>query len=163
MKSVDGGKDGLVKDYELSIYEAMTNRRTTYDIMMWQAPILSLTAQAFLLTIALGADSSRLARLLAAGLALISALGSMHLMAKHRFSGNIDSRLLKHYEERIGIKKSLGISMHGIIEDRAKMVDLKRRWYIRQSSFKLWMTILALFAVTAAIVLLITWLAPRLL
>ena len=164
MKSEDvGQKSPVIKDYELSIYETMSNRRTTYDIMMWQAPILSLTAQAFLFTIALGGGSSRLARLMAAALALISALGSMQLMAKHRFSGNVDSRLLQIYEDRIGITQSLGTSMHGRMADRARMANIGRPWYIRLPSTKFWIVILALFAAAAATVLIITWLEPGLL
>jgi hypothetical protein len=36
-----------------------------WDALLWQVPSLSLPAQAFLLTIALGPDASRTSRLLA--------------------------------------------------------------------------------------------------
>jgi hypothetical protein len=32
----------------LSLYETIAGRRAAYDTMLWQAPVLSLTAQAFL-------------------------------------------------------------------------------------------------------------------
>ena len=44
-------------------YDLLAARRTSYDEMMWQAPALSLTAQAFLFTIALGPGSTTAARL----------------------------------------------------------------------------------------------------
>ena len=41
-------------DIVSNIYKSLTERRITYDNLTWQTPALSLTAQAFLLTISLG-------------------------------------------------------------------------------------------------------------
>jgi hypothetical protein len=66
---------------------------------MWQVPALGLTAQAFLLNIALAHDSARLARAIAALLGMTTAALSMQLMAKHRANEVQDSRLLENLEQ----------------------------------------------------------------
>jgi hypothetical protein len=54
---------------QLFAYEMLAERRNQQDFMLWQAPALALTAQAFLLTIALGGNAvSVFAQALAAGL-----------------------------------------------------------------------------------------------
>ncbi len=68
----------------LVVWQTVASRRASIDAMRWQTPALGMTAQAFLLTLALAPDSSRLARLLASALSLILALMVMQLMAKHR-------------------------------------------------------------------------------
>jgi hypothetical protein len=109
---------------ELSLYETIANRRATYDTMLWQAPVLSLTAQAFLFTIALGPGNSRLSRLLAGALALITALGSMQLMAKQRIHEKIDNHLLALHEERTGLAQLTGTPMHGDMDQRIAAAGL---------------------------------------
>jgi hypothetical protein len=136
----------------LSLYETVASRRATYDTMLWQAPVLSLTAQAFLFTIALGAGNSRLSRLLAGALALVTALGSMQLMAKQRFHEQVDSRLLALHEERTGLAQLIGTPMHGQMDQRVTAAGLVRPWYAKPSSYRLWMAILAAFAVVASAV-----------
>ena len=42
---------------QLFAYEMLAERRNQQDSMLWQAPALALTAQAFLLTIALGGNA----------------------------------------------------------------------------------------------------------
>ena len=71
----DQSDDRADMEVRLSIHQTLASRRASYDTMMWQAPMLSLTAQAFLFTIALGPGSSRVARVLASLLSFISAVG----------------------------------------------------------------------------------------
>src|SRR5687767_14875501 len=66
--------------------------------MMWQTPVISLTAQAFLFTIALGPGSSLTSRLIAAFLAAIAAFASVILMRKHRALEEYCSRQLEQFE-----------------------------------------------------------------
>jgi len=76
-------------------YPIVVGRRQSYDQLLWQTPVLSLTAQAFLLTIALGPDSSCNARLMSSSLSLLTALASIMLMIKHRYYEVIASNMLK--------------------------------------------------------------------
>lgn len=81
-----------------SQYQLLAARRQNYDAMLWQTPVISLTAQAFLFTIALGTGPV-FARMLAAFLALVSALASAHLLAKHRYLERHYSELLQACED----------------------------------------------------------------
>lgn len=66
------------------LYEAVTARVGHRDALLWQSPALAMTAQAFLLTIALGHESSSAARFVAALLGLCVTFLSIQLMLKHR-------------------------------------------------------------------------------
>lgn len=85
------------------VYQAVAQRRLQHDMLMWQVPALGLTAQAFLLTIALGGGSSRTARILAALLAAISTGLSMQLMARHRWHEATERAWLEAFERRHGL------------------------------------------------------------
>lgn len=67
-----------------TLYEALTARVGHRDALLWQSPTLAMTAQAFLLTIALGHESRPIARLIAAFLGVAVAYMSVQLMLKHR-------------------------------------------------------------------------------
>ena len=52
-------------DLTREAYMVVAARRTQFDQLVWQVPVLSLTAQAFLFSIALAGDASRAARVVA--------------------------------------------------------------------------------------------------
>lgn len=125
-------------------YDVVASRRVATDGMLWQTPVLSLTAQAFLFTIALGPDSSAGARIIAAILALSASLASLQLMAKHRFHEERDSGLLRDYEdEKAGFHPIHGRSAN----------DPQAAWYLKISSYRLWLVMLAVFAIAAVVVI----------
>lgn len=72
--------------------------------MLWQTPTIALTAQAFLLTIALNPASPSFATILSAGLGIVVALLSAQLMAKHRFLNLMDRTQLHAIERRLEIE-----------------------------------------------------------
>lgn len=128
--------------------------------MMWQTPALGMTAQAFLLTLALSADTSRSARLLACILSFTLALMVMQLMAKHRRHEMLDSLLLTRLEEEFGITGLVSFAPHGgpsvrhandlAAADRRlarSTPGWKRFWQL--SSYEIWMLGLGLFAIVA--------------
>jgi hypothetical protein len=101
----------------LALYQAIVARRLQWDNLLWQVPVLSLTAQAFLLTIALGHDNSNWARLLAGGLSFLAGLVSMVLMAGHRHAELTDAAWLARYEA----DHFLGSVFHGAdVQDRSR-------------------------------------------
>lgn len=75
-------------------YSALNTRRDSFNSLLWQTPVLSLTAQAFLFIIALSQNVSDAARKVAAGLALIAAIASIQLLTKHRFNEVEHAKLL---------------------------------------------------------------------
>lgn len=102
----------------LVTYEVVGARRIAYDTMLWQAPALGLAAQAFLLTIAYGSDSTLAARVVAGLLAFLVALVSRRLMAAHRHHELGDARRLEQIEDRLGLTELLGIAPHARSAER---------------------------------------------
>lgn len=76
-------------------YQTLTTRRLGYDTMLWQTPVLSLTAQAFLFAIALDGGSTRPGRFTSGLLSVLISVASIHLMRKHRYMEEADSYLLR--------------------------------------------------------------------
>jgi|SRR5690242_5862865 len=124
-------------------YNLLANRRQAFDALLWQTPVLSLTAQAFLFTIALSDGNTVVARAISAMLALIVALASLQLMAKHRYHEKACSLLLQIHEEANDLHPVHSGSTGG-----------KRPFYLRLSSYLVWMATLWGFAFAAALVLL---------
>jgi hypothetical protein len=134
-----------------SIYQSLTTRRVGYEALMWQVPALSLTAQAFLFTIALSADSRPEARLTAATLSFIVAVLSLHLLAKHRFHEELDAKLVEKLERDLALDSTLGFVPHAPPRVRAKAVDMRSNWFLRRSSYHIWFFGLTLFALAALV------------
>jgi hypothetical protein len=132
-------------------------RRNQQDSMFWQAPALALTAQAFLLTIALGGNvASVFARALAAGLGLVVACMSMQLMAKHRHLTELDNAWLAAMEQEIGLSP---IAARGVDAGVGPRRSLARR----ARSYVVWQVGLGLFALADITILRIIIVRPSLL
>ena len=84
------------------VYAAVAARRTSFDNMLWQVPVLSFTAQAFLFSIALSPDSTRSARMITSLLALLMSVLSIHLLTRHRQAEVADGEWLGQLEQQFG-------------------------------------------------------------
>jgi hypothetical protein len=73
-------RDGLLASL-LGVYSA---QYASYTSLLWQVPALSLTAQAFLLTIALTSSNDNRAKVLASSLSIVIAFASTRLMHDQR-------------------------------------------------------------------------------
>ena len=82
------------------LYQVVAARRAQWDNLLWQVPVLSLTAQAFLFTISLAPDTSRIARGIAALLSIVMSILSITLMARHRQAELTDAHWLEDYEKQ---------------------------------------------------------------
>jgi hypothetical protein len=91
------------RENDLLAYDALLLREVEKDSLLWQAPALALTAQAFLLTIALDSESDPLAVIVSAALGVIVAVLSVQLMAKHRLLMRLDRAHMHFLEERLGL------------------------------------------------------------
>jgi len=126
-------------------YNVVANPRVATDGMLWQTPVLSLTAQAFLFSIALGPAVAPGARFVAACLALLASVAPIQLMAKHRYFEGRASHMLEEYE---AASKDDGFRIvHG------RPCDPNMAWYNRISSYRLWIPVLATFGVAAVVVM----------
>ncbi|GAA5905406.1 hypothetical protein JCM6882_003151 [Rhodosporidiobolus microsporus] len=87
------------------IYQAVAERRSTFDQLLWSVPVTSFTAQAFLFTTALAGDSSRAARLLSMALSLLVTVLTLHLFTRQLQASDADHRWLDDFEERHNLPK----------------------------------------------------------
>ena len=149
-----------------TVFETMEGKRHSLDQMMWQTPALALVAQSFLLTIGLGHESSWSARLVAVTLGIVTALGSIQLMLKHRFHEELHSWWLEQFV--------LARDWPGATPTRIRQLayrHAKHRWdqspaadasrlrkgghrlrhrMARRSSPYIWITVMAVFAIAQA-------------
>jgi len=123
---------GLPSDMKEPQYQILNSRRDSFNNLVWQTPVLSLTAQAFLFTIILADGTPQMGRVIAAILSFFAALMSLHLLYKHRFMEKNIAKTLHTYEN---IKNWYSIN-------RKIMTP---NWLLSQSSYKLWMILLGIF------------------
>jgi hypothetical protein len=107
----------------------------SYVTLLWQVPALSLTAQAFLFTIALAKDVDPGARVVLGVLSVVTSLMSIYLMFSHRVhaerQGLVAMDLAQQLGARPGQKKN-----RGAVEVWAG---------VNRGSFALWIVGLSLF------------------
>lgn len=121
-------------------YAALNARRDSFNSLVWQTPVLSLTAQAFLFATILSADASILARRVASTLALFVALASLQLFAKHRFMENSHAEILKIHERTYG-------------RFNANQQLASENWVFKIRSHWIWQVLLGVFALVAGFAL----------
>ena len=103
------GEEGITEDTIENVanaraaYAAIAGRAQSYNDLQWQTPNLALVAEAFLLQIALGPQSTSVARLVASALNLMLSLLCIQKMAKHREMQINDRITLRKLEKRLGL------------------------------------------------------------
>jgi hypothetical protein len=146
------------------VYAAVVQRRMQWDNLLWQVPALSLTAQAFLFTIALDPSSRRIARVVACLLSLISSILAVHLMTRHRQAEITDSHWLADYE---GKHYPPSLAAHGPPWQARRNATSADAWIFsrlaRYPGYRVWASGLMLFAVAAIAILVLTLIAPKIL
>lgn len=143
-----------------TIYAAVAARRAGFDNMAWQVPIISLTAQAFLLTIALSSDSTQFARTVAAALSAIVSLLSVVLLARHRQADIADAIWLAAREAERGDDRYR--VHHQPWRDARNAAPIARGFGMlkRAPTFIIWQIGLLLFGLVAVLLIPVIWLAP---
>jgi hypothetical protein len=162
MDDANASGDRLAK--LLSTYEVIGQRRTSYDQMGWQTPALSFTAQAFLFSIALAPEATRMSRVLASVLALVISVASIQLLRKHLYLELVDSATLSKLEGAIGAYQDAGLQnpphssarlrRSGLILENGEEVAPSRLESVDSS--RLWTAALALFGLAAIVVIVTT-------
>jgi hypothetical protein len=85
---------------DADVYTAVALRRAQFDNLLWQVPVLSMTAQAFLFTISLGPDTTPTARVITCLLSLVMTFLPLVLFTRHRQSEITDAHWPEAYERR---------------------------------------------------------------
>lgn len=129
-------------------YPLVSSNRRGYDMLIWQTPVLSLTAQAFLFVIAFGSNNDAVGRIIASVLALCTALASMQLMAKHRLHEKRSSEELEEFEKQ---NQENGYKViHSTRDNKNKI------WYLRLRSYAVWMSMLFAFVGASILAIIIS-------
>lgn len=141
-----------------AVYQAVVARRMQWDNLLWQVPTLSLTAQAFLFTIALGPDTTRVSRTIAAVLSIVISFLSVTLMARHRQAELSDAHWLEDFEAAFPAE----MRVHGRnFVNRRRNIHSKDRMYVPLiPGYKTWTLGLLLFALVALLTIVLTWWDP---
>jgi hypothetical protein len=139
------GEDATIEgrvplDVLLAQYQLVAARRQNFDVMVWQVPALALTAQAFLMTIALGPGTGHLARVGAGLLSALAALMSVQLLLRQRVHELADARWLHNFEQKYGWE-----AVHQHPAERVAAAGIKSRGLVRLRSHRLWIAGLMIF------------------
>ncbi len=128
-----------------SQYNIVAARRESLNTLLWHTPVLSLTAQAFLFIIALGPETSQIARIVSAALAFIAAIASIQLFTRHRSFEKISAQWLSKFEVSERNKTYDPINLRINHSEGKGFLSRIFSW----SSFHVWYVTLAMFAVAA--------------
>jgi hypothetical protein len=124
------------KDYILTQYQIISDRRINQNEMLWQTPTLCFTAQAFLFTIALGNGIPIEARLISAFLIVVTSILCLQLMSKHRYFEVENSKLLEKIEKENGFL---------VIHAKSNTTTEKLNFFTKLTSYKIWMIGMVIF------------------
>lgn len=117
-------------------YSVLADHRVNLNEMLWQTPVLSLTAQAFLFMIAFDQNTGVEYRVASIVFVVLMALASLQLIAKHRACETHCMKLLGEFES-----KTPGF---GPVHDYKK-AGARFSIFTRRSSYRLWIGLLWLF------------------
>ncbi|PVF98776.1 hypothetical protein CPB86DRAFT_339188 [Serendipita vermifera] len=84
----------------IHVYNSIAARRLVNINLIWQTPVVGITGQAFLFSIALAADSSRMSRIIASCLCIIITIMTVQLIVRHRLADEADRQWLSAFEAK---------------------------------------------------------------
>jgi len=143
----------LKPDMLLTLLNVYTAQFGSYTTLLWQVPVLGLTAQAFLLTIALGHQVSGGARIAACTLSVIIACASWSLMHSQRGRAINQAELARRASSKLSLKNFLGndFKLDDAIPKRTNAQDV---WDADHGIYHIWKICMALFIVADGLIIL---------
>jgi len=150
-----------IPDSLVSLLSLYGGQFGSYTTLLWQVPALGLTAQSFLLTIALMRDTSSGARIVACVLSVIIAIASASLMHNQRGRAINHAELLRRLSEKAGLNEFL----HGSVElDDAvpKKTNAQNIWAVDHLMYQGWIGCMVLFGVADILIIFAVGFRPSL-
>lgn len=145
------------------VYAAVATRRSQFDNLVWQVPVLSITAQAFLFTISLGPDTRPLGRVITCLLSLVVTFLTLQIFTRHRQAEITDAHWLEDYEQRHGISPGgHGLYWRNLREGTSAGAGVFSG-FARLRGFVTWAVGLSLFGLASVVILVVTLVEPALL
>ena len=103
--ATQAGSRGLGPDVQAALLAVYAGQFGSYTTLLWQVPALSLTAQAFLFTIALARDVNPGARVLTGILSVVTSLMSIYLILSHRIHAERQGRVAVDLALQLGAQR----------------------------------------------------------
>ena len=154
MSGAPGSDDepGLTPDNRVGLLGVFAAQFGSYTTLLWQVPALSLTAQSFLLTIALGPGSSKAGRLITSVLSFVVAVAAMLLMHDQRGHAINHGEFARKLSEQLRLDRNIG-SLE--VDDAVpKKTDAQEVWKaVNHWIYGVWMVCMLLFAITDLLVI----------
>jgi hypothetical protein len=137
----------------LTLLTVYTTQFGSFTTMLWQVPALGLTAQAFLMTIALGSPNSGDARIAASALSAIIAWASQSLMHSQRGRAINQAELAKRVSGKLGVDRLLGgdFTLNDAVPKRTNARDI---WDVDHQIYAIWKVCMLVFALVDVVVIL---------
>lgn len=158
---------GMTEDERNEVYSIIASRSVQWDHLLWQMPLLSMTAQAFLFTISLGPETTQLGRTFACVLSIVTLWLVGASMVRQRQSAIADAKWLNKREKHWTTKdKQFGKPWR----NRRDGVDAAKNLGVIGKLFPAvkpiitwWLYSFAFFILIDLAILVITWVHPSLL
>jgi hypothetical protein len=154
-------KQDELPDSLVSLLSVYAGQFGSYTTLLWQVPALGLTAQAFLLTIALMKDSSSGDRVVACVLSMIIAIASVRLMHNQRGRAINHAELLRRLSEKLELSKFLGGGLE-LGDATPSKTDAQNIWAVDHLIYHGWSLCMYLFMLADLLIILAVILRPSL-
>jgi hypothetical protein len=99
------GSRDIGPDAQAALLAVYASQFGSYITLLWQVPALSLTAQAFLFTIALARDVDPGARVVTGVLSVVTSLMSIYLMFSHRIHAERQGQVAMDLAKQLGAQQ----------------------------------------------------------
>jgi hypothetical protein len=110
-RPVDPKLEPFTRDQVIALLGVYAAQVGSYTTLLWQVPALSLTAQSFLLTIALTKGNGTIAKLTAAGLSVVISASSYALMHDQRGHAINHGELAMRLSGKLGLGRLIDTSL----------------------------------------------------
>lgn len=142
---------------KLALLTVYTTQFGSYTAMLWQVPALGLTAQAFLMTIALGSPIRDDARIAASALSMIIAWASQNLMHSQRGRAINQAELAKRISAKLFLKQYLGDDF--VLDDAVPgQTNARDVWDVDHRIYAIWKICMLIFvAVDVVVIISVVW------
>lgn len=142
------------RDDEEELLRVAESRRVHADHFAWTVPGLAITAEAFLLTIALANTTAPVGRLVAVVAGSFGVIGALHVICKQSHNFDIYDALIEHQRLRLGRMSMYRETIEGL--NLPSYTNLMRRGersrFTRHGAVRMWKNVLfALLLVNLAI------------
>lgn len=145
---------GLNREDRAMVYPIVASRHALWDNLLWQIPVLSMTAQAFLFSISLGPGSTSVARLIACSLSILTLFLSATSMSRQRQGSLTDSKWLAKQEKDWPKKdKQFGVEWKIRRDNETLDAGWQGRVVPRIAMFKTWIVAFVIFALADLLIM----------